>query len=306
MKALLFALRLGMARPAMQHAHAKPHQPDAEGGQRIAAGIAPRPTVVHQHGERQAVAAKGVLERPAHRLALLVAAGGENDIVTRAIVERGQRMAAPAVNGEAPLEVHLPKLVRARPLEAPPWSRMLACVGFPQAVVPAQDLSDRARRRDLRLIALLKRPPDLPPAPHVVAAVAHLKHLGLDRRRGSARTGLGPPRLLDQSGQTLVPMAGKPLVSGRRTDPETPAKLANVHPLAHRKLNELPLLIHRRHPSKRHPVHSRFADRETVHDVSERLSTMSPVYTGPARGKGRQRRQSSPFTANGCGNLVAS
>ena len=61
-------------------------------------------------------------------------------------------------------------------------------------------------------------------------------------------------------------------------------------------------MIHRRRPSKWHPVPSRFADRETVHDVSERLSTMSPVYTGSARGKGRQRRQSSPFTANGCGN----
>ena len=56
----------------------------------------------------------------AHRLALLVGAGREHEIEARMIVERGQRMATPAVHGEVALEVHLPKLVRALPLEALP------------------------------------------------------------------------------------------------------------------------------------------------------------------------------------------
>ena len=149
MEALLLALGLGMMGPAVQHPDAEPHQPDAEAGQRLAARIAPGRTVVHQHGRRQAIAAEGFFQMAAHRLALLVAAGRQHQIVARMVVERGQRMAAPARHGEVTLELHLPKLVRALPLEPPPWPRMLGRRRFRQAVATPQDRGDRARRRDL-------------------------------------------------------------------------------------------------------------------------------------------------------------
>ena len=78
MEALLLALGLGMMRPAVQHPDAEPHQPDAEAGQRLAARIAPGRTVVHQHGQRQAIAAEGFFQMAAHRLALLVPAGRQH------------------------------------------------------------------------------------------------------------------------------------------------------------------------------------------------------------------------------------
>ena len=108
MEALFLALGLGMAGPAVHDAHAKPGEPDAEAGQRLAARIAPRRTAVHQHGERQAIAAKGLFQMAAHRLALLISTGREHQIVAGMVVERSQRMAASAVYAEVTLEVHLP------------------------------------------------------------------------------------------------------------------------------------------------------------------------------------------------------
>ncbi|PBB28948.1 hypothetical protein CK214_28210 [Mesorhizobium sp. WSM3882] len=63
-----------MARPTVQHADAEPQQPDAEAGVGLAAGIARRRAAVHQHRQRQAIAAKGNLQLPAYRPALLVGA----------------------------------------------------------------------------------------------------------------------------------------------------------------------------------------------------------------------------------------
>ena len=104
MEAFLLALCLRVIRPAVRNTHAKPHQPDAETGQRIAARVAPRRTPVHQHGERQAIATEGLLQAPAHRRSLLVAAGRQNEVVARMVVERGQRMAAPGMGGEVALK----------------------------------------------------------------------------------------------------------------------------------------------------------------------------------------------------------
>ena len=149
----------------------------------------------------------------------------------------------------------------------------------PSAVVPAQNRSDRARRRDVGLPAsssalLIFRPPQTSllraRTPSTFASTAAGVWDGAEPRS---------PRSLGQPRQTLPPRALQPLVAGRRTDPETPAQLPNVGPLNRGKHHKLPPLIHRRHPAKWHPDPSRSADRKSVHHVPERVSTMSPVYT---------------------------
>ena len=114
-EALVLALGLRVSRTAMQNPDAEPHQPDAELGIGITAGVTPGRTIVHQHGERQAVAAEGPFQFAPHRLPLLIAASRKHEVVARVIVERGQRMATPLMHGKVTLEVHLPKLIRALP-----------------------------------------------------------------------------------------------------------------------------------------------------------------------------------------------
>ena len=202
------------------------------------------------------------------------------------VVERGQRMATPGMHGEVALEVHLPELVRALPLKARPSSRMLGRSSLGEAAMAAHDLGDRARRRDVRLPAILERSLDLPPAPGIVAQLADLEHLRLDRSRCAGRTGPRPPRPLLQTSQALSLAPMQPLVASRRTYAEAPAQLPNVRPLSRRKRHELSLPVHRRHPSKRHPTLP-ITDRKSVHDVSEHASMMSPVYTPHKGGEGK-------------------
>jgi hypothetical protein len=205
---------------------------------------------------------------PAHRLALLVGTGREHQIKAGMIVERRQRMAASAMHGEVTLEVHLQKFVRALALKAKPRSRMLRRSRFRQAGVTAKNLGDRTRRRDVGRAAIRQSSPDLPAAPDIVAAIAQREHLGFNGHGRPPRAGLRPTRLLDQPRQPLFPVAIEPRVSSRRTDPETPAKLANVRPLKRRKHHELPPLIHHRHLAKWHP--------DPPDPLIGKVSTMSP------------------------------
>jgi hypothetical protein len=257
-----------MARPAVHNANAEPHQPGAEAGQRLAAAIAPRRTAIHQHGERQAIAAKGSLQLPAHRRSLFVAAGRKNEIVARAIVEHGERMAAPAVQGEVALEVHLPKLVRALALKAPPRPRMFSRSRVRQPVVTAQNRGDRARRRDPGLSAIFERPLDLPPAPSVVAALANFEHLRLNRGQSPQRARLRSARPFDETRRSFQPITLKPLVSSRPAHPEASAQTPDVRPFRRRKHHKLKPLIHHRHLPKRHP--------HPPDSLIGKVSTMSP------------------------------
>src|SRR3989304_5827630 len=60
MEAFLFALRLGMARPSMQHGHAQADEPGRELGVRVGGVAAPGRAVVHEHAFRKPVALAGL------------------------------------------------------------------------------------------------------------------------------------------------------------------------------------------------------------------------------------------------------
>src|SRR5262245_5116618 len=253
-EALILALRLRMKRAAVQDLDAQPHQPDAEGGIGVVvAAIAPWWTIVHQHGERQPVAAEGRREVPTHSLALLIGAGGEHDVEAGVIVKHRERMAAAAaIHRDVALVVCLPKIIGVRPLEALPRPGM-RCRRFRQPIISTQDLGDGARRRDARLAFPLERPLNRAPTPDIVAALAKHKHFGFHLKRCSPRAGLRPARVIAQALQTFSPIALQPLVGGRRTDPVTTAELPNVRAVLLRKRDELPPPAHCGYLAEWHP-----------------------------------------------------
>ena len=89
-EALVLALGLGMVGAAVGDADAEPHQPHGEHGVGLAAGVAPRRAVVHQHRLGQPVAPEDGAQPLAHRLRALVGAGGERERVARVVVEHRQ------------------------------------------------------------------------------------------------------------------------------------------------------------------------------------------------------------------------
>lgn len=162
-------------------------------------------------------------ERPfqpaAHRLAALIAASLQAQIVARAIVDDGQRMALGIVAEPHPaLEVHLPQQVRRRHLEA--LDRRQAADRRRNQVMTAKN---RMHRRDRRRIAasLLKSPGDLPRSPSRMRS-AHRDDRSFGLIRAARRRTMRPPRTVGKG-----PVAGleplDPLIADCRVDAEPPA-----------------------------------------------------------------------------------
>ncbi len=224
-----------------------------------------------------------------HRRGALVGAGGEAKRVARMVVEHGQRMAAHRRGREMALEIHLPQLVRPRPLEAPP--RRVPDRPRPvELVVAAQDLGDGTGARHRRVIEILEPAPDLASTPRLVAGRPHREHRRLDRRRDTRRARPRPPRPVGQAIPPLGRVPPEPLVTGLSADPEATAQLAPVRLIAQRQTHELLSKIHNRSlPPDHGPILLQTAKGwKSVNHVSEHLSAMSPVCTPPP---GAEREQ---------------
>src|SRR5215510_9202943 len=108
-----------MIGPTVQNSDAELEQPHAETGPTLSGRTSPRTAVVDKEGLRQAIAAKRQLQASLHGAALLVGTRLQTQVIARMIVQHCQRMAAASIGKRYPtLEVHLPKQVRRRLLEA--------------------------------------------------------------------------------------------------------------------------------------------------------------------------------------------
>ena len=111
-KALVLALGLGVKGSPVDDLDAQAHQPDREASV-VEAGARPGRAVVTEDLPWETIEAKYALEVPLDGICLLVGASSQADRVTAAVIQNGERMtAAPALQSEVALEVHLPKLVR--------------------------------------------------------------------------------------------------------------------------------------------------------------------------------------------------
>jgi hypothetical protein len=164
-------------------------------------------------------------------------------------------MAAPAAcKRHVAFEVHLPKLIGFRLLEAQVGRSAARRRCNP--AVPLQDGMHRRLCRTGHSIAF-KAARDFARTPGRVR-IAHRKDAFLNR-------GLGPRRVRMRTARPVRQLftgspSLDPLVSGIRMNAEPPAQFATVHPFLHCQSNELAPLFHNRHLVPRHgwPPCSRF------------------------------------------------
>ena len=265
-----------MIGPPVAHPHAQAHGPHVQRRVFLAAA-APGRAVVPEQLVGQSLAAKGPGQLRLHRALFLIRTGGQQHVVAGMIVEHAQRMAAARIEGEVPLEIHLPELVGAGPFETREGRGRRAGRRGDEAM-PGQDAGERAGRRQAGVAEILETAAQLARAPGGMrAAQRHHRRLhGANRAFGTAlrpagtvRQGVGSARL-----ETF-----EPLVAHGGADLETTAELPDVgvgQPgqmdkfQAHRKQ-----IIHK-------PGHGYPPCRHTaacVHHVPAHPSTLSPVYT---------------------------
>ena len=120
MEALVFALSLGMVRPAMADADAQPEKPDCHGRMAMVCVAAPGGAIVHHHAFWQTEVTEDFGEPLLHRLGSFVATRFQPQRKTRVVVQHSERMAAAFPQRKVPLKVHLPQFVGRLTLEALP------------------------------------------------------------------------------------------------------------------------------------------------------------------------------------------
>src|SRR5438874_6650594 len=271
MEALVLALGLRMIGPAMADPDPQAHEPHSEFRIALAARIAPRRAVVHQHGQRQTIATEDLYQALAGSHVLLVAAGLKPQGIARMVVENGERMTAAAADREMALEVHLPQIVGLIALEALVRSRMFAAVLLELAIA-AQDGGDGARHRR-RCQAGAQHFGDLAAAPGIVALSPDAQHFRFHRRRRPLRARMRPARAIAKPGAAFLSIAGKPLIAFVPADPEAPAQLTAIGSSHQCQPHKFFPLVHDRQLLPWHCEYPLFRGSQSA---SERVSPMSP------------------------------
>ncbi len=196
-KPLIFALGLRMVGPAMADPDAELEQPHRQPGMAVQGIRAPRRAIVHQHAVGQPVAPEERRQLGLHRTLAFITAGPQPNRITRVVIDHRQRMAAPCRGRKMPLVVHLPQLVRRRPLK--PLEGFVAGARHSvDATMPIQYRRDRAGARRRLVLQILQPAPDLAPTPGGML-VANRQHQPFDGRRTARRRVLRATRAIRQT-----------------------------------------------------------------------------------------------------------
>ena len=155
-----------------------------------------------------------------------------------------------------------------------------------ELAMAAQNLRDRARRRDRRIAVARHHLGDLATAPGIVAARPDVKNRGFHRISASPRAAKGAARAIRKPRSPLRRVPLEPLVALAPADAKAPAQRAPIRPRRQSQSHKLFPLIHDRQLPPRHRMIPRTTNpgRTSVTHVSERLSPMSPVCT-PLKGE---------------------
>jgi len=251
MKPLVLALGLRMVRPAMANRDPELEQPYGQPSITVLGIRAPRRTIVHQHAVGQPIAPEDRRQLGLHRALALIATSPQPERIARVIVDHRQRVAAPGGDRKMPLVVHLPQLIRCRPLKPFKWPVLSARCSI-DAVMAVQDCGDGAGARRRLVTEILQPATDLAAAPGRVL-VTNRQHLCLHRRRGAGRRALRATRAIRQTRLALLPIPCQQPVANRRTDPKPPTQLATVHPVLPKQHHKLAPLRHDRLLRPWHP-----------------------------------------------------
>jgi len=269
MKALFLALGLGMIGSAVEDADAQPDQPDGQRGP-LAAATAPGRGVVAEQVLGQAVALKETLQVGAHGGGVFPTTGAQPEQVTGMIIEDGQRMAAAAATqGHMAFEVHLPKLIGVRSLEALPGLMLLTGPRLDPAF-PAQERANGAVRGQVADAQVLQPAAQLARTPRRVLG-PQLQQALADLRRGLIRRAVRPTGTIAQRRLTPKSETLQPLVRTLATDAEATAQLRDIGVGLSGEIHKFKTQRHGGGRVPRHPP--------SVTHVPGHLSPMSPVCT---------------------------
>src|SRR6266545_193112 len=247
---LVFALGLGMARATVVDSNADLPQPHAELG-----GLsctAPGASVVGNDRDGQSVPTKDLREFPLDGLGPLIQTRLQPETEPGVIVEHREGMAPPHEQGEMPLEIHLPELVRGVSLKTLPGLMLRPRNRLHTSVTP-QDHCDRARTGHATVAACHQASTQLPPTPRRMA-LSLFQHHRLQLVRSTSRRVVRPAGAVGEPSCSSNPIAGQPLVAGRRANPGPPAQLPNIRAILGRQIHKFTSQRHRRRLLPRHAV----------------------------------------------------
>src|SRR5918994_843192 len=233
-KALILAVALRMHWRTVPGCHTVLDQPDAELGERLLGGGAPRAAVVGQDDLGQAIAFKGRLYGVPHGLMLFVVGRVQDHCVARMVVDHGQRMKPALAERNMALEVHLPQSVRLGMLEALPC--LLTCRHHRLAMALENLGNGRCRWRRQALPA--QACGDLAATPRRVLQT-HRKHRRFHLSFRPIRRAVRPPRAVRQAVNPLALEAIQPLVQNPWPHLVLTTQLPTVHPGRQGKTTQL-------------------------------------------------------------------
>jgi len=170
------------------------------------------------------------------------------------IVQHGQRVQPASVQGHMALEVHLPQLVRSRPLE-PGVGALTAAMRAQFDTVALQNRRHRRGDRNCIVPQILQPPGDLAAAPGRMLGTQR-KHGLLGRRNAARGRILRPARQLLKPSHPVELPTFQPFVAGRRADPEPAAKPPNIGSFHRRQHHKLQSRVHTGSLVERHPTAS--------------------------------------------------
>src|SRR5918993_769322 len=278
-EALILAVALRMHWRTVPGCHTVLDQPDAELGERLLGGGAPRAAVVGQDDLGQAIAFKGRLYGVPHGLMLFVVGRVQDHCVARMVVDHGQRMKPALAERNMALEVHLPQSVRLGMLEALPC---LLTRRHHRLAMALENLGNgRCRWRRQALPA--QAGGDLAATPRRVLQT-HRKHRRFHLSFRPIRRAVRPPRAVRQAVNPLALEAIQPLVQNPWPHLVLTTQLPTVHPGRQGKTTQLLAALFFALERHRKPHGS------TPWECSPCLRTPVHYLSGPYRGPRRGRR----------------
>ena len=162
-------------------------------------------------------------------------------MLSKPVVQDGERVAAPGVHGEVTLVVHLPQVVGIRVFKALPVPvRSLHRV---DEIVPMEDVGDGAGAGNHRVTGVQQCVVELATAPRRVA-LAQFYHDRLHRRRRAPRRVVRPTRAGREGPFPLLGVTMQQGIASGRRDRKASTQRAYVRPRRSRQSDEFTLSIH--------------------------------------------------------------
>jgi hypothetical protein len=251
MEPLIFALGLRVVRPSVRNSDAQTHKPNSERGIRTFSGT-PLRAVIHDHSEREAIAAEYEFKTVLYHFSLLTIACFNSQSKARMVIKNGQRITLDLGCRKVALEVHLPEHIGGIVFKSLP-GLVLRSQAWVDKAVPTQDSTDGAGSRNIVKIMVFQPFVDFTSAPgRMLPADGENGIFYFWPRAGwrMERTA----RFILKSTDTVLAISAQPFIAGARTYHKPSTNLSHICSFARGQRNKLLAQRHGRHLFPRHKI----------------------------------------------------